>query len=123
MALRRALVIYESARFARRTSARLKTQLNEKRGQIKPREKAVHAKPLVDRLFFVRRFSLFEIRVSLRLEIALFYNYLRFHRLSQKTLYFLPLKTPFSWLICAGVIFFCKNFPQNSLSKCAFFSN
>ena len=64
MALRRALVIYESARFARRTSARLKTQLNEKRGQIKPREKAVHAKPLVDRLFFVRRFSLFEIRVS-----------------------------------------------------------
>lgn len=31
MALRRALVIYESARVARRTSARLKTQLNEKR--------------------------------------------------------------------------------------------
>ena len=45
MALRRALVSLAD------TSARRKNETKLKNGQIKPREKAVHAEPLVDRLF------------------------------------------------------------------------
>ena len=50
------------------TSARRKNETKLKNGQIKPREKAVHAEPLVDRLFFHAAAILyFNIRFYIRL--------------------------------------------------------